>query len=287
MGMQLDWRFCEKCHVMFFDGFPQKGNCAAGGPHVAQGFMFALPHDIAPVPQSQNAWRYCQNCHSMFYDGFPQKGLCPSNGQGHVAQGFMFVLPHDVPPTGNAQDAWRFCQKCQALFYDGFPDKGRCDAGGGHVAQGFMFVLPHDVPTQLDFNFAPIVFSAGIAAGGNAHLTLRQDGSYEFSGHFHDSGSAAYNTALVYVVKDLVNQAYSFKHSGHIAGTFESGSRDDNWDPKAVNAAIADNWANIAGSPVWRAQANVNVDLASVLQTAEQAVGAVVDVVEVVSSILA
>ena len=36
------WRYCRKCHVMFFDGFPNKGRCAAGGGHVAQGFNFVL-----------------------------------------------------------------------------------------------------------------------------------------------------------------------------------------------------------------------------------------------------
>jgi hypothetical protein len=76
MGMQLDWRFCQKCHVMFFDGYPDKGQCGATGAHVAQGYMFALPHDIPPAPQSQDAWRYCGKCHAMFYDGYPDKGRC-------------------------------------------------------------------------------------------------------------------------------------------------------------------------------------------------------------------
>lgn len=284
MGMQLDWRFCQRCFVMFFDGFPEKGNCGAGGAHVAQGFMFALPHDIPPAPKSQDAWRYCGKCHAMFYDGFPQKGACPTDGGGHAATGFGFVLPHDVPPTGTAQDAWRYCEKCHALFYDGFADKGRCDAGGGHSAQGFMFVLPHDVPASLDFSFAPIVFSSGVAAGGNSHLTLRQDGSYTFSGHFHDSGSAPYNTALAWVIKDIVDQAYTLQHSGHIAGTFESGSSDDNWNVNATSSAIAENWANIGASATSHAEANVNVNLSSVLDSVVRAAGVVAQVVSVVAA---
>ncbi|GAA3682297.1 hypothetical protein GCM10023081_20450 [Arthrobacter ginkgonis] len=48
---QTDWRFCEKCHVMFFDdrrqGTPndqRKGRCAAGEVHKESGFKFVLPH---------------------------------------------------------------------------------------------------------------------------------------------------------------------------------------------------------------------------------------------------
>jgi hypothetical protein len=44
MPEQGDWRFCAKCEVMFFDGFPNKGVCPAGGPHQAAGFTFVLPH---------------------------------------------------------------------------------------------------------------------------------------------------------------------------------------------------------------------------------------------------
>ena len=42
---QTGWRFCNKCYGMFYDGYPAKGLCAAGGPHVAQGYKFVLPHD--------------------------------------------------------------------------------------------------------------------------------------------------------------------------------------------------------------------------------------------------
>jgi hypothetical protein len=145
---QANWRFCHKCNMMFFDGFPQKGVCPAGGGHEAAGFNFVLPHD---TPESgQKDWRFCHRCEAMFFDGSPQKGFCSAGG-GHEAAGFNFVLPHDnMPETPTAQAAWRFCEKCHAMFFDGFPDKGRCPVGGlipsagrRHKAQGFNFVLPH------------------------------------------------------------------------------------------------------------------------------------------------
>jgi hypothetical protein len=144
MTLQADWRYCQKCHQMFFDGYPDKGRCSAGDGHQAAGFNFGLPYDVPASGNAQDAWRFCERCSVMYYDGFPNKGRCPDGG--HQAAGFNFVLPHDIPPTANMQADWRYCNKCHAMFFDGFPDKGHCSAGAGHEAAGFNFVLPHDVP---------------------------------------------------------------------------------------------------------------------------------------------
>ena len=158
----------------------------AGG-HEEAGFNFDLPHDLVETPTAQAAWRFCQKCNTMFFNGFPgNKGRCPTGG-GHEEAGFEFDLPHDVAPTPTAQDAWRFCQKCNAMFFNG-PDKGHCPTGDAHDAAGFNFVLPHDLPSILSFDFSPIVFKSGVPVGGFSHVTIRQDGSFTFSGHFHDSG---------------------------------------------------------------------------------------------------
>jgi len=39
---------------------------------------------------------------------------------------------------------------------------------------------------------------------------------------------------------------YTFQHAGHVARTFEPGSRDDNWTVDSRNDDIANRWANIA-----------------------------------------
>jgi hypothetical protein len=139
---QRDWRFCRKCQTMYFDGFPNKGRCAAGGSHEAAGFNFVLEHDQPERPNAQANWRYCGKCQSMFFNGSPNKGACAAGG-GHAASGFNFVLPHDVAETPATQKNWRFCRKCQAMYFDGFPNKGRCAASGAHEAAGFNFVLRH------------------------------------------------------------------------------------------------------------------------------------------------
>ena len=137
---QDNWRLCSKCSAQFFNGYPQKGRCPAGGGHAAQGFNFVLPYDVPESPQAQGAWRFCNKCNELFFGADPQTGACPTGG-GHVAQGFNFVLPHDVPESRVAQPGWRFCCKCNAMYFDGNRSKGRCPVGGGHLAQGFNFVL--------------------------------------------------------------------------------------------------------------------------------------------------
>jgi hypothetical protein len=129
------------------------------------------------------------------------------------------------------------------------------------------------------------VFGSGIAAGGNAHLTLRSDGSYTFSGHFHDSGAAEYSTALAWAVKDSQNRVYTFQHAGHIAGTFESGSREDNWTVDSRNDQIAANWANLGAGATGTARADVNTDLVNLTNGLIGVVGLVVGVIGIVVAV--
>ena len=208
---------------MFFDGSPDKGLCAAGGGHVASGYMFVLPHDIPPTATAQDSWRYCQQCSAMFYNGALTQGVCPF-GSGHIAAGFDFILPHDIASTPTAQSTWRFCGKCYAMYYDGSLDKGSCASGGGHQSEGNNFVLSHDLPTTTDFDFVPLVFGHGVSVDGSSHLTIREDGSYTFSGQFHDSGAFAYNVSVVCTVEDSQNMVYTFQHSGYVYGALDSGS---------------------------------------------------------------
>jgi hypothetical protein len=41
---QGDWRFCQNCFGMFWNGTDGKGACPARGGHLAQGVTFVLPH---------------------------------------------------------------------------------------------------------------------------------------------------------------------------------------------------------------------------------------------------
>lgn len=155
MPQQTNWRFCQNCQVLFFDGFPTKGVCPSGGGHLAEGINFDLSYGFPDSATAQANWRFCSKCNAMYFDGFADKGTCPAGGP-HTPQGYNFTLPHDVAATATAQASWSYCNNCHSMFFNGYPTKGLCPAHmvpgphgpvrGGHVAQGYNFVLPHDTP---------------------------------------------------------------------------------------------------------------------------------------------
>lgn len=143
------------------------------------------------------------------------------------------------------------------------------------------------LPTQLGpFNASNITFNNGVPVGGFAQLTLFQNGAYSFTGHFHDSGAVGYNDELVWVVVDAAGVAYTFKHSGHMGGTFTSGSRNDDWNNTGNNQAIAQGWANLCRSYKWRWQANVNWDVAAAMNAILAAIKAAGTVIATVIAIV-
>lgn len=119
-------------------------------------------------------------------------------------------------------------------------------------------------------------------------MTLFQNGDYAFNGNFHDSGAPSYDLDFAWMVVSGSGRAYSFAHKGHMAGTFESGSRDEIWTNQGNNSDIAAHWADLCGawSYDWTAYVNWNVQAAvnavvNALQAAGTVVAAVVAVVAV------
>jgi hypothetical protein len=182
-GSQNEWRFCTKCHVMFYNGYAisqnnptNTGRCAAGGSHLPQGWEFFLDYDSSRtnnaalnpggVATKQYDWRFCNRCFSLFWagdtrpDGKPGKrGVCPVGG-AHQEQGFNFGLYYTTNtrksprnPDGAYQNSWRFCGNCFALFYNGYSPAVRCPApnapNGQHAAIGFEFHIAFkDIPPK-------------------------------------------------------------------------------------------------------------------------------------------
>lgn len=150
---QNNWRSCNKCRTLFYNGFKDKGRCPAGRRHEANlGGQFVLTYD-SPGP-GQVEWRFCSKCFALFFNGFPNKGICAAGG-AHFAQGFNFTLLHDTRAAGH-QPNWRFCKNCEVLFYDGDSNKGVCSAGGGHVAAGFKFILKFRGNLEGDVQLNPV-----------------------------------------------------------------------------------------------------------------------------------
>ena len=131
------------------------------------------------------------------------------------------------------------------------------------------------------WNTGPITFSGGVPVGGWANLSLFSGGSYNFSGHFHVSGAPSYNTAVVWGVKSRSGTIFTFAHSGRVHGTFESGSRDDDWNMSGSNPALAEDWPNLWASWSYRWEARVNFTLGSVLDDVKNLLGVVGAVIAV------
>jgi hypothetical protein len=138
---------------------------------------------------------------------------------------------------------------------------------------------------QLDWDWPSITFPDLFPVGGSMHLTLYPNGTYVFSGHFHDSGFPSYNTALAYVIKDSQGRAYTFTHQGHTGGTF-GGDRNDDWSESNQNADIAANWDSIVNG-LGYGTAQVNLDLGDLINAIKGAVGVVQQVITVVGPLLA
>ena len=141
---------------------------------------------------------------------------------------------------------------------------------------------PIGLPSQLDFDFPSITFPTGFAVGGAAHLTITSDGGYTFRGHYHDSGAAEYNISSVLAVKDTAGLAYTFTHDSHVAGTFESGSRDDDWSDNGTDPRLRDHWSDLALGARAELRAEVDTDLANVVNLVIGVLGTVLGVISIV-----
>ena len=74
---------------------------------------------------------------------------------------------------------------------------------------------------------------------------------------------------------------YTFTHTGHMAGTLESGSRDDNWDVSGTDPRLAAGWADLEGCQgYWKA--DTSADWNPLVGQIEQATGIVLAVVGII-----
>jgi hypothetical protein len=124
-----------------------------------------------------------------------------------------------------------------------------------------------------------MAFDGGTPVGGSASLTLFKDGSCAFNGDFHDSGAPSYDLEFAWVIVSASGRAYSFTKKGHMAGTFESGSRDCLWTAQVNNADLAAHWDDLTTGYSWRCTAAVNWDVQS-------AVNAVMNALKVTGTVI-
>lgn len=129
-----------------------------------------------------------------------------------------------------------------------------------------------------------ITFNNGVPVGGSASVKMWPDGNFQFAGHLHDSGAPSYNDTVLFAVTGRNGYVLAFSHRGHMAGTFEPGSRDDDWNNSGHNQYIATHWNEFVGAG-WTARANTSFDVAALWGSIKSAIGYIKDVVVVVGTL--
>jgi hypothetical protein len=132
-----------------------------------------------------------------------------------------------------------------------------------------------------------ITFSDGVPVGGWANLTVFGDGSYNFSGHFHNSGFPPYNTGVVWALRASNGTVFTFSNTGSVGGTFFGGSRDHDWNISGVNPALAGAWESLNRGNSSQVRARASVDLAGIFGDIKAVIGYVSQVVAVVGPLVA
>ena len=128
---------------------------------------------------------------------------------------------------------------------------GRCSTfQNGTILKSTTDGTVQDQPEMLTYD-TDITFSDSTPVGGHGTLALYSDGTVHFSGHMHDSGFPSYQYSVVMGTYACIKcdgsdtDVYEAPNQGSMAGTIDSGSRDDFWDKAAVRDEVRQHWSEI------------------------------------------
>ena len=151
----------------------------------------------------------------------------------------------------------------------------------------FVSLMPAVVvaaPPIFEANWPSITFNGGVPVGGNANLKIWEDGNYQFTGHFHDSGATSYDTGVMFAVKGHNGYVLTFSNTGRVHGTFESGSRDHDWNVTGKNQYIVDHAREFMGA-AWRSKANTSLNLGGLWSSIKTGLGEIAGIIAVVGAL--
>lgn len=135
---QRNWRWCNKCHGLFFAGNRTTGACPAVGGHDYGGsgnYAMVAYRDLLP-PSVQSNWSWCGNCQGLFFTGNDRPWPCPHGGDHVISSGSYTPFGGDGV-AGSKQGGWRWCHKCEGMFFILNQALHRpCSAGGDHDSTG-------------------------------------------------------------------------------------------------------------------------------------------------------
>lgn len=141
---------------------------------------------------------------------------------------------------------------------------------------------PPPVLDKIELDSGYVGFSGGVPVSGTSHLSLFPNGAYSFTGHFRDSGAPSYDISFVWLIKTNAGTIFTFSHTGRTHGTFEAGSRDNDWGDSNINPALAAAWSDISIGYTWSWNAGANFDLGQLIDAAVKGIGQVGAVIAIV-----
>ncbi|MFD9474939.1 hypothetical protein [Streptomyces goshikiensis] len=141
---------------------------------------------------------------------------------------------------------------------------------------------PAVLPTGVIISNNNVTFNGGVPVGGWYSLSVFPSGSYSYSGHMHTSGPS-YNYSGVCVMRFNDGTAFVFQANGHMAGTWEPGSRNYDWNSSGSRQSIRDAWQASNGGWNVRCNKSVKLDVGSLVNSTVQAVGYVSKVIAIVA----
>lgn len=135
-------------------------------------------------------------------------------------------------------------------------------------------------PVEADWN--SITFTGTVPVDGSALVKMWPDGRYQFTGTMHASADPDYDPTLMFAVKSSQGRVFTFVHSGRLASTPETGSRDDTWNDTGVNPQIKTYWAELRDGYSWEAHASTSRDVGAIWEEIRKNLGPIGEVVHVV-----
>jgi hypothetical protein len=139
---QPDWRWCNRCHGLFYGPSAPQSRCPAGGPHAGPSetgsWNYSVLRPVAEAPgNAQGEWRWCSNCQGLFYGPSVAKSRCPAGGT-HASPSesgsWSYAIYNDGASDPHRQADWRWCSNCQGLYYGPEVARSACPAGGQHAS---------------------------------------------------------------------------------------------------------------------------------------------------------
>ena len=270
MSQQTGWKFCNKCHALFFGPNVAQSRCPGGGTHDASASGNYLMQFGDSTTGLQGGWRFCHKCAGLFFNGNPTTSrTCPAGGLHDASQSGHYVMGFGEDSDGT-QGNWRFCKNCFGLFFfrpggngHDIEFQGVCSAEGSTVLHDssesahyrMLFEqapqqppVEPEQPAVLTFDAGSI--TSGLSIGGFARVVLSNTGEFTLTVQMHDSGAVGINYVLTAIALTPSGIAYTVQATGHCAGTFSPGSRDSNPIIVGSNDKMRDNFSEIRKAQV-------------------------------------